>query len=596
VFKRKLSLAILSSVLILANLFWTNSSATYAAPVYLNAITPAAPSDLIMGPNGYLIPDYFGVANWAFSPAPTIDPITGNVTGGIRKFVDKLPLLGPENKNNLGQYLSVAIPDKTTYQGGGTGYTSAPLVYIDAPPPGGQQATANATIADGVVNSIEVISGGSGYTSIPGVTFSGGGGMGTIARAVLSGDTVTAINLVPADYYEIALVEYEEKMHSDLPPTRLRGYVQLATPVVPGRQVPLFSPDGTTPILMPDGSQAIGVDRPHYLGPTIFVNRNTPVRVKFFNLLPIGASGDLFLPVDETMMGAGEGPMMGMGENMIMGEKYTQNRAAVHLHGNDSVWISDGSPNQWITPANEDTSYPRGVSVYNVPDMPDPGPGAMTFFYTNTQSARLLWYHDHSLGITRLNVYAGEAAGYIIEDEVEKDLINGTNFTGVNPGFAKVIPDIEIPLTIQDRTFVDATPAVDPKDGTIKPSVLITDPTWAWGSNNVTDPVTGYPLPKTGDLWYPHVYMPVQNPWDTSGTNPFGRWMYGPWFYPATEDIKFGPIPNEYYDPVNAPWEPPMRPDMPNPSMPGEAFMDTPLTAPPTLIWKLNRELTVSGF
>mgnify|MGYP001075038300 CR=1 FL=1 len=35
----------------------------------------------------------------------------------------------------------------------------------------------------------------------------------------------------------------------------------------------------------------------------------------------------------------------------------------------------------------------------------------MTFFYTNAQSARLQFYHDHALGITRLNVYAGEAAG-----------------------------------------------------------------------------------------------------------------------------------------------------------------------------------------
>ena len=48
---------------------------------------------------------------------------------------------------------------------------------------------------------------------------------------------------------------------------------------------------------------------------------------------------------------------------------YTQNRADVHLHGNNTVWISDGTPHQWITPAGEMTSYPKGVSVTNVPDM-----------------------------------------------------------------------------------------------------------------------------------------------------------------------------------------------------------------------------------
>ena len=71
-----------------------------------------------------------------------------------------------------------------------------------------------------------------------------------------------------SDYYEIALVEYEEKMHTDLPATRLRGYVQLATGVVPGSQVPLVNPDGSE-ILLPNGTQAVGVDSPHYLGPLI---------------------------------------------------------------------------------------------------------------------------------------------------------------------------------------------------------------------------------------------------------------------------------------------------------------------------------------
>ena len=46
-----------------------------------------------------------------------------------------------------------------------------------------------------------------------------------------------------------------------------------------------------------------------------------------------------------------------------------------------------------------------------------------TFFYTNQQSARLMFYHDHAYGITRLNVYAGEAAGYLVTDPQEEALI-----------------------------------------------------------------------------------------------------------------------------------------------------------------------------
>ncbi len=419
---------------------------------------------------GVLIPDYFGDANWAYSPL-------------LRKFVDSVAGLGPSGNNTLGQYIPVAVADNTTYPG--------------------------------------------------------------------------------SDYYEIAVVEYQEKMHSDLPPTRLRGYVQLSTTLVPGAHIALSNPDGS-PINLPNGTRAYGVDNPHYLGPTIVATGalggsagvGRPVRIKFYNLLPTGVKGNLFIPVDTTVMGAGMGPDMS-------GANYTQNRATLHLHGNNTVWISDGTPHQWITPANEATPYPKGVSVVDVPDMPASENGTMTIFYSNAQSARLQFYHDHSFGITRLNAYAGEAAGYVITDTVEQDLINGTNNSGVNPGLLKVLPGIGTPLVIQDKTFVD--PA----------TIGATDPTWldAKQSTYGTNPGTAV----LGDLWYPHIYVPAQNPWDIGGVNAFGRWMYGPWFYPPTVNLDEGTKPNPYYDPVNAPWEPPEMPGVPNPSMPGEAFMDTPM-------------------
>ena len=108
---------------------------------------------------------------------------------------------------------------------------------------------------------------------------------------------------------------------------------------------------------------------------------------------------------------------------------YTQNRGTLHLHGGRTPWISDGTPHQWITPKDENTPYPKGVSVHNVPDMPDPGDGSMTFYYSNQQSARLMFYHDHAFGITRLNVYAGEAAGYVITDQRRA----GPGCTGSHP-------------------------------------------------------------------------------------------------------------------------------------------------------------------
>ena len=298
------------------------------------------------------------------------------------------------------------------------------------------------------------------------------------------------------DYYEIALVEYAEKMHSDLPPTKLRGYVQLATSVVP--PVPLLL--GSLSQMAPP----VGVDKPHYLGPIIVARegsrprgngpggRPEAGRITFYNLLPNSdAGGNLWLPVDETVPGSGVGPCLSGA-----GERYPQNRATIHLHGNNTVWISDGNTHQWITPATEITAYPAGVSARNVPDM-DPGcdadpaapglpgnaagrksSGCMTFYYTNAQSARLQFYHDHAHGITRLNVYAGEAAGYVVTDAVEQDMLNGTNRTGIyglpadptgTVSHAPVLPDIGIPLVIQDKTWVDAD------------TIYAQDPTWNWG-------------------------------------------------------------------------------------------------------------------
>ena len=73
--------------------------------------------------------------------------------------------------------------------------------------------------------------------------------------------------------------------------------------------------------------------------------------------------------------------------------------------------------------------------------------GCQTFFYTNQQSARLMFYHDHAWGITRLNVYAGEAAGYLITDATEQKLDRPTGaIAGLRRRHLRSI--------IQDRTFV----------------------------------------------------------------------------------------------------------------------------------------------
>jgi FtsP/CotA-like multicopper oxidase with cupredoxin domain len=498
------------------------AAADYAA---VSGFKPgAALQAAVMDPGG--IPHYFGpYANYANSPMPKGGVGSITLESGGTGYTAPVVTIGDVYGTGTGATATATLGfggsiASITLTAPGSGY-SAPTVIIEDTPPGtGSGAVASAVIGGPLVGGIRKF-----VDAMAGLNIAGANGLGQYIPVAIPNTTA----FPGSDYYEIELGEYDEKLHSDLPATRLRGYRQTNT-------------------------TDTNVSKFHYMGPLIVANRDRPVRVKFTNNLPIGAGGNLFIPVDKSLMGAGEGPLDKIGQPGVK-EEYTQNRATIHNHGALTPWISDGTPHQWITPSGETTQYPKGVSVVNVPDMPDPGPGAMTFFYSNQQSARLMFYHDHAYGITRLNVYAGEAAGYLLMDNVEKDLINGTNVTGVNPALQHILPDVGIPLILQDKTFVDAT------------TIPAQDPTWNWG---ITPGI-----PHTGDLWVPSVYMPAQNPWDLSGASAFGRWQYGPWFWPPTANIARGPIPNEYYDPINAPWEPPMRPDMPTPSMGMEAFNDT---------------------
>lgn len=322
-----------------------------------------------------------------------------------------------------------------------------------------------------------------------------------------------------SDYYEIGLRDYSVKMHSDLPkPTKLRGYYQINGPDTNNQ----------------------------YLGPLIIARsvdpktpNGKPVRVKFFNNLSTSTKGNLFIPVDTSLMGAGYGPVdkttgnpcdWSAANNTCNNYLYTQNRATLHLHGGNSPWISDGTPHQWTTPVGE-TSVPlsmrKGVSARDVPDMPPSGDGALTFYWTNQQSNRLMFYHDHSYGITRLNVYAGEAAGFLLVDQFEDDLIDGTNIAGANAGSLRALPNLGgvyrygIPLVVQDKTFVPQN--INTQDAAWNFNLNSAAPGPAYQTTAVPRDRNKYPWGTYGDLWFPHVYEANQDPASPDGANPFGQ-------------------------------------------------------------------------
>lgn len=164
-----------------------------------------------------------------------------------------------------------------------------------------------------------------------------------------------------ADYYRIAITEFKQKSHRDLPPTTVWGY------------------SGASP------------------GPTIKATQNRAVKIDWINQLPRTHR----LAIDRNICGAEAG--------------VPEVRTVVHLHGGHVSAENDGYPDQWVVPGRfQKTIYP------------------------NRQPAATLWYHDHTMGITRLNAMMGLAGFYLIADAAEKALALPTG-------------EFDVPLSIQDR-------------------------------------------------------------------------------------------------------------------------------------------------
>jgi FtsP/CotA-like multicopper oxidase with cupredoxin domain len=142
----------------------------------------------------------------------------------------------------------------------------------------------------------------------------------------------------------------------------------------------------------------------------------------------------------------------------------------VHVHGAETTEWSDGYPEAWYLPGADNLAgYEAGGSFFdtfaasataffaNDTDRRAPdatwGNGAAVFEYANDQEAAALWYHDHTLGMTRLNVYAGPAGFYLLRGGP------GDQVIGTLPGPAPALGDppgldyYEIPIVVQDRSF-----------------------------------------------------------------------------------------------------------------------------------------------
>jgi spore coat protein A len=146
-------------------------------------------------------------------------------------------------------------------------------------------------------------------------------------------------------------------------------------------------------------------------GPTIEAEQGEPIYVRWKNDLP----DEHLLPVDTTI------------HDDIIPYDLDGVRTVTHLHGGNVEDASDGKARGWFTRNFAETG---------------PNFEKKDYYYANDQPPATLWYHDHALGITRLNVYAGLAGFYLLRNDHERslDLPNG---------------EYEIPLVLQDRKFTE---------------------------------------------------------------------------------------------------------------------------------------------
>ena len=261
-----------------------------------------------------------------------------------------------------------------------------------------------------------------------------------------------------ADYYEISMKQFAQQiLPAGLPATTVWGYGAVTSASKRGLLV------HNAPSL------------------TIEARWNRPVRVKWINDLK-DANGDFLphlLPVDPTLHWANP-PGGTAGRDMrptfasTPGPYTGPVPIVTHVHGAVGVADdSDGYAEAWYLPAagNIPADYAtvgtwfdffkaKAANNYGV----SWEPGHAVFQYPNKNRASTIWYHDHTLGMTRLNVYAGPAGFYLVRGGPAGDdavLDSRTALAAVLPGPApkendKFPPNktyYEIPIAIQDRSF-----------------------------------------------------------------------------------------------------------------------------------------------
>jgi len=194
------------------------------------------------------------------------------------------------------------------------------------------------------------------------------------------------------------------------------------------------------------GTACPTVPQDTYIGPVIFNNRGSSTSINWVNELGHSATTGLLaykFNTDQTLHWAD--PLNNAQNNCAMvggipafGSPCAQNYigslpGVPHLHGGEIPPELDGNPEAWFTSDGQrhGPGYYSAVLSSN----------AALYKYPNTQEAAPLWFHDHTLGATRLSVYSGLAGIYYLQDPALK-----------LPSNLQPLSEV-IPVVIQDRMF-----------------------------------------------------------------------------------------------------------------------------------------------
>lgn len=266
------------------------------------------------------------------------------------------------------------------------------------------------------------------------------------------------------DSYDIAVRQFKQQiLPAPLPATTIWSYGAAADP---------------TPAIAPAPGSSF-----NYPAFTVETVSNMPVRVRWINDLKDPTTG-LFLPhllpIDQSLHWANPAKATICKMTGLPGTDCATNDPTpylgpvpivTHVHGAHVDPHSDGYPEAWWLPAGVSSDYESKGSLFDDATGINPGnTGYADYLYRNDQPATTLWYHDHTLGMTRANVYAGPAGFWLIRGggfDQAKDL--GSGKKAVLPGPAPVAGNSlaalntpgdplrsgirEIPIVIQDRSF-----------------------------------------------------------------------------------------------------------------------------------------------